>query len=113
MREHVEKHYEWNPNLFSQNFQSDEYTIVQLNGDDIGFFKVVEESNGLYLADMMIAPDHQGHGNGGNVIDHIVSRGRPIRLQVLKSSPARHLYERKGFNIIDEIEHHFKMERAV
>ena len=99
MREHVEKHYKWNPYLFSKNFKAEDYTIIQLDGNDIGFVKLIDESKQLYLADMMVSPEHQGCGIGRKIIDHVIAQGRPIRLQVLTSNRARYLYQRKGFKI--------------
>ena len=113
MKQHVERHYDWNPDLFRERFREDDYVVVQLNGRSIGFFKIIEESEELYLADMMITPEHQGTGLGSEVLEELIGRRRQIRLQVLKSSPARKLYERKGFVITKETEHHFQMRCAV
>ncbi len=33
-----------------------------------------------------------------------------LDLSVLKVNPARRLYERLGFRVIDEIKHHFRMK---
>lgn len=37
---------------------------------------------------------------------------KPVRLRVLKVNPARRLYQRLGFRIVDEDETHYTMLRS-
>lgn len=38
------------------------------------------------------------------------ARGLPTRLQVLKVNPARSLYERLGFELVEETQTHYVMQ---
>lgn len=90
--------------------------IVMVNGRQAGLFKcfVIPEKNQWYLSQIQIHPDYQNLGIGKRLITHLLEQatkeGRDVGLNVLKTNPARRLYERSGFQIVGENELAFLME---
>lgn len=64
------------------------------------------ESDGWWLESFYLAPELQGRGIGTAVLAALLARtdaeGATVRLQVLRGSPARSLYERHGFALEHE-----------
>ncbi|WP_436057469.1 GNAT family N-acetyltransferase [Arthrobacter sp. LjRoot78] len=74
--------------------------VIQVDAEDIGLVALRPESDALWLEHFYLAPAHQGQGIGSKVLAQIMAErddSRPYRLNVLRGSPARHLYERHGF----------------
>ena len=73
--------------------------------------------NTLFLANLQILPEEQGHGLGTAIIKAILAQaydeGISVSLQVLKVNPARHLYERLGFVVSGETTTHYLMSCTI
>lgn len=86
---------------FMHIFRADQ-TRILLEGDaPIGWYDSVETVDALILNQLYISPEHQRSGYGGAVIRRLIERsrltGKPIRVSVLKSNPARRFYARYRF----------------
>lgn len=61
---------------------------------------------GRLLEHFYLAPELQGRGVGSGVLRSVLAEadaaGEPVRLDVLRGSPARRLYERHGFTLVSE-----------
>jgi GNAT superfamily N-acetyltransferase len=93
------------------------YSIVQLNGEDIGALAVERESSHIQLAQIYILPSHQNRGVGTELIQKLAQEAqvarKPLRVRVLAVNPARRLYEREGFVVTSETPERIFMERHV
>ena len=72
--------------------------------EDPGYGFVDEQTPELSIA---VVPSRRGHGFGGELMDALLARARAdgfasISLSVAKDSPAVQLYQRYGFEQIDE-----------
>lgn len=89
--------------------------IVMLGKEKIGIIKVVFKTNELHLHQMQIEPKYQNQGLGSELIQNTISQSEslqlPITLFVIKSSPAKRLYDRFGFVLIEDYGHYCKMLR--
>src|SRR5215510_15070285 len=67
-----------------------------------------------WIHTICIVPERQNRGIGTEVIRSAIAEAEtqkmPLYLSVLKVNPARRLYERLGFAVIEETEHHFRMK---
>lgn len=67
------------------------------------------------LEDLYVEPASQGQGIGTFVVQQIIDLARkealPVRLRVLASNPARHLYERLGFKVVQQTPERYFLER--
>ena len=68
----------------------------------------------VFLRAIEIHPDYQGQGIGTAIIHKIMAEGvlkmKPVFLPVLKVNPAKRLYERLGFSVVNETPIHFYMK---
>jgi ribosomal protein S18 acetylase RimI-like enzyme len=87
--------------------------LVFLDSEFAGLLKAYRDEQGWRLVQVQIWPHLQGRGLGAALVRHVLERGRrdhcPVRLEVLKDSPARRLYERLGFEIVGEGELEYRM----
>jgi ribosomal protein S18 acetylase RimI-like enzyme len=87
--------------------------IILINGEKAGLLKVVKNLNEWELSQIQIINKFQRKGLGEQIIRKIIHEAKQekafISLHVLKSNPAKRLYERLGFNTINENAHSFKM----
>jgi ribosomal protein S18 acetylase RimI-like enzyme len=67
----------------------------------------------VILANIRVTPAQQGQGLGTAIIANILEEARQanlaVRLRVLKVNPARGLYERLGFRVVEETPTHYVM----
>lgn len=95
------------------NFQSQQYrasypaadhSIVQKGQEPIGRFIVNRDDSEFVLVDISLLPIHRQQGIGRQLIVALLkeaqARELPVRLHVVVSNPAKHLYERLGFTIV-------------
>lgn len=118
LREYVEKTWGWDEAWqkrdFAAKFDPSEGQIIVVDGIDAGFWWVANAENQNRLISIRLLPEFQKRGIGTRLIrDFVTSSNKPVRLQVLKVNPARALYERLGFEIVDETPTHYKMIRKV
>lgn len=99
---------------FRAGFDPMRQKIIVSDGQDVGVVAVEESPRGMFIALLEITPPWQRRGIGAQVVEDIMKagniRGVPTRLQVLKVNPARRLYERLGFKLVEETQTHHVME---
>ena len=72
----------------------------------------------VFVNQLYLLPEHQGQGIGRECVLVVIAQGNslglPVRLQVLKvNARAATFYKRLGFEITDETDTHFLMQRGV
>ena len=76
------------------------------DGSDIGWLMVLDAQDHVELEHLYLRPETQGRGIGTRIIQDLVAEarkgGREIRLSTARINPARRLYERLGFRVVDE-----------
>ena len=88
--------------------------IILKDGAAIGRLFVAKRDGALRLVDISLLPEHRGAGSGTKLIRDLQNEaereGVPLRLQVMKTNPALRLYERLGFEVIEDAGAHLQME---
>lgn len=78
-----------------------DHQLIMVDARPVGRILVFRESDAYRLVDIALLSEFRGRGIGTqllrNLIDKSGKEGLPLRLQVLKSNRARHLYQRLGF----------------
>ncbi|MFF1307069.1 GNAT family N-acetyltransferase [Streptomyces sp. NPDC058307] len=91
---------------FRDAFDARHMTIILAEGRFAGCVALRPAADGHWLEHFFITPDLQGHGLGSSVLRGLLARtdtdGELVRLNVLRGSAARRLYERHGFRVESE-----------
>jgi len=87
--------------------------VILIGTDEVGIIKLVRHDPEWHLRHIQIAPEFQKRGIGQAVLHEMLGEARAVSasivLNVLKVNPAKELYERLGFRVIEEKEHAYKM----
>lgn len=87
--------------MFRERFTPEPRQIVLVAGDPVGVIQAARREHDCYVAEIEIHPDQQGQGLGTALLRAVLAQAAqdqvPTRLQVLRSNPAQHLYQRLGF----------------
>lgn len=82
--------------------------MIERDGITVGWVRLSESAAGIVLEQLYIDPACHKQGIGTAMLTMLVSEwqrdGQPVSLRTLRRNPARHLYERFGFRIVDESE---------
>ena len=119
MGRYAEKIYSWDEDTqeeyFRKTFKPKDMKIIQCAGTDVGMCYIVEEDDCYSIKRMEILPKYQNHGIGTKILKKILERAdqqnKAVRLRVFKINPAQRFYKRHGFQVIDETETHYQMEK--
>jgi ribosomal protein S18 acetylase RimI-like enzyme len=91
---------------YDDGFPQAESRIILLDDRPVGRMLVDESEREFVLVDLALLPEHRKFGIGTRLLNDLLRRAvearKPIRLHVLKSNPARRLYERLGFSPVKE-----------
>jgi len=109
---------EWNEEFQSKKFceymenSLSNIKIIMVDKERIGFVEGYLETDEKYeIGNICLLPSYQGKGIGSSYLNNLIleNSNRDIYLGVFKTNPARKLYERFGFKIIDETNSHYLM----
>ncbi|MFA6549290.1 MAG: GNAT family N-acetyltransferase [Candidatus Margulisiibacteriota bacterium] len=121
LKEYVASIWGWDEDVQSrlvrERFDHNKITIIQWNGCDIGVLQLETHCKEWFLANIQLVPIHQGKGWGSRIIRDILERADnqkiPVTLTVLRTNPARQLYERLGFVVVQQDDVRYYMKREV
>jgi ribosomal protein S18 acetylase RimI-like enzyme len=103
-------------NSLRDSWHDAEVRIVTSDGTDIGWVQSSTTEGALYLEQIFIDAAFQRRGIGTEIIDGLIDQatqaGQPVTLGVVKTNPARNLYQRLGFRITHEDDRKFYMRRG-
>lgn len=114
--EYITETWGWDEELQCKMHEDDIRTqnlfIIEAEGKGIGTLSINEEGNRIVIGSLYILDKYQSKGIGSRIVKNIISEnpGKEIRLGVLKVNfRAKKLYERLGFEVTGEENHHHKM----
>jgi ribosomal protein S18 acetylase RimI-like enzyme len=97
-------------------YRYDTAQVICLDGAPTGLLKAYRSEDEWHVVQLQIAPAYQGRGIGEWALRTVLRAAQadalPVTLKVLKGNPARRLYERLGFEIVNQDEIQFHMRRA-
>lgn len=97
-----------------KDFNTEIMQIIEVDCKPIGVFESVIENGYLHVHGLYILEEFQNCKIGTNVMNNTIisanTKGIPVLLQVLKvNDKAKAFYEKIGFKVFKEAEHHFQM----
>lgn len=100
---------------YEMAYAQSDHKIILFDDRAAGRMLVFRSELEIVLVDIALLPEHRNTGIGAALIGDLLleaeQAGKPVRLHVIKQNRARRLYERLGFEIIEDTGTHFKMER--
>lgn len=105
-----EKLISWVNHKVNSNIES--YKTISFNKDNVGFLRVINNKESVEIDDLCIYKQFRNLGIGSKVINSIISNySKPVFLYVFKKNiDALRLYNKLGFNIIEELETRYIMQ---
>lgn len=98
---------------FMEEGAGDMMAIILQDGRAVGMVNwELPDEDTLMLCNICLLPQCRGQGFGGRLLQSIINgcSRTAVQLQVYKTNPARQLYERLGFRVTGETDHHYRME---
>ena len=90
------------------------FDIIERDGAAAGRLLVWRSGKEILIVDIALLPEHRGAGIGTKFLrelqDEARSAGKPLTIHVERYNPARQLYERLGFKIVEEQQVYLLME---
>ena len=91
---------------YSLHFGDAEWLIIEREGESIGRLYIRDEAEQLHVIDISLVPESRGQGIGGAILRDVLGEarelGKSVSIYVEKVNPARRLYDRLGFEPIED-----------
>jgi ribosomal protein S18 acetylase RimI-like enzyme len=98
-----------------ERWNTEEIQIITSDGTDVGWVQSSIQDGARYLEQIFIDTPFQRHGIGTEIITRLIGEatqaGKSVKLGVVKTNPAKLLYERLGFRTTHEDDRKFYMRR--
>lgn len=102
---------------YKENYDRAVYEIIQLDGKDIGRLYVDEGRKELRIMELALLPEYRGQGIGRKIMEDLISKseekGLYSTLHVEENNPARQLFQRMGFEFVEERGVYHYMKRSI
>ncbi len=100
---------------YARNYPDAERWVIERNGDAVGRLYLDRRQGAHHILDIALLPDSRGRGFGGallaDLIDEAAQAGKATTISVESMNPARRLYERLGFTLVEEHPPYLLMRR--
>ena len=91
---------------YDEGYPRAEASIILFDDRPAGTMLVNEGEHAITLVDIALLPEYRSSGIGTQLLQDLLKRAvnarKPVKLQVFKSNPALHLYERLGFKQVSD-----------
>lgn len=97
---------------YRNSWPDGEWLLIERGGAPVGRLYLARQESGLTLVDISLLPAERGSGLGTAILTDLLSaEGGPVQLHVERTNRARRLYERLGFEIVEEQAIYLRMVR--
>ena len=99
---------------YKAQFGTAEFQIILADATPAGRLYINRSEDEIKIIDIALLPEFRSNGMGSSLLKQILAEAKqkriPVRIHVQQSNPAFHLYQRLGFQKIDENGIYFLME---
>jgi len=99
---------------YRKHYADASFDIIERDGVAAGRLLVWRSGKEILIVDIALLPEHRGMGIGTKLLralqDEAKAAGKPLTIHVERYNPARRLYERLGFKVVEEQEVYLLME---
>nr|WP_116607558.1 GNAT family N-acetyltransferase [uncultured Albidiferax sp.] len=118
MREYVEWAWGWNEEFqrdgFWANLPVHKFNLICVDGQNAGALYVEESAQNHWVRTIFLRPEFQGLGVGSALLTQESARAKiankHLLLKVIKINPAKRLYDRLGFKVVNEDDATYHMQ---
>lgn len=104
-RNFLQMQYSCQMHSYQMQYDNLECKIIMSDGVKAGRMITALTDNAMELVDIILLPEFQNKGIGAALLHKLQQKAAkadlPVRLSVFEGNPARRLYERNGFQIVD------------
>jgi ribosomal protein S18 acetylase RimI-like enzyme len=121
LQNYVEWAWGWNEEFQTAGFWKhhpvEQFRVVMVGQKFAGAMHVEEQETLHFVRMIFLLPEFQGRGIGSRLLGEEVARvrksGKQLHLKVIKINPAKNLYERLGFSVIEEdkVTYHMRLSQ--
>lgn len=91
---------------YQEQFPAARFDLVLLDGELAGRLYVDHRDDEIRLIDIALLPEFRRRGIGGELMDRVLAEGReaglPVQIHVEQNNPAMRLYDRLGFQRVED-----------
>jgi ribosomal protein S18 acetylase RimI-like enzyme len=99
---------------YQRNYPEASFQIIERDGVAAGRLLVLRSDEKIHVIDIALMPEHRGAGIGTKFLrelqDEAKAAGKPLSIHVERFNPARRLYDRLGFQQVEEKGVYFLLE---
>ncbi len=97
----VRQQFEAQDSYYREQFQTAQFQVIEFDGKPIGRLYLHNRDRALHILDISLLPEARNKGIGTFLLKQIFQKGREqgkcVTIYVEAFNPAKHLYERLGF----------------
>jgi len=111
LRQQFEAQHAW----WREHYTGASFDLVLVGGRPAGRLYVDEWARELRIVDIALLAEHRGRGYGTQLLRGVLARGdaagKPVSIHVERMNPALRLYQRLGFQLVEDKGVYLLMER--
>lgn len=102
--------------FYQEKFSTENFEVILCDGVEAGRLYLEFREDEIRIVDIALLPEFRGKGLGTRIVKNVIieAQGKSIsvRIHVEKNNPALTLYQRLGFEFIDDRGVYWLMEKA-
>ena len=91
---------------YQEQFPNARFDLVLVDGEPAGRLYVDRREDEIRLIDIALLPEYRRRGLGGRLMNRVLDEGRkaglPVQIHVEQNNPAMRLYDRLGFQRVED-----------
>lgn len=99
---------------YAEAYTGIEHSVIVVDGEDAGRLYLARMGGDIRVVDITVLPEFRGLGAGGSLLSDVLAEAaasdRRVVIHVEHENPARRLYERLGFVVVEDLGLYFRME---
>ncbi|MFA6958731.1 MAG: GNAT family N-acetyltransferase [Thermoanaerobaculia bacterium] len=99
---------------YRETFPGATFSVIEVDGEPAGRLYLNRTAEKIHVIDIALLPSARGKGIGarilGDLFEGATSAGLAVTISVERFNPAKRLYERLGFRVIEDGEVYQRME---
>lgn len=113
-RAFLEQQYRAQRQHYRTHYSDASWLVIESGAEAVGRLYLLESGSELRIIDISLAPAARGKGFGsallGDVLAAAAAAGKTVTMHVERHNPARRLYERLGFTLVEDLGVYLRLE---